>query len=70
VATLPEAQRLGHATALLGDALAQARREGCGTTSLQSSEEGARLYRRLGYRTVGQLELRHRARRLPGAGSG
>jgi ribosomal protein S18 acetylase RimI-like enzyme len=69
VATLPDAQRLGHATALLADALARARREGASTTSLQSSEEGAGLYRRLGYRTVGQLELRHRARHLPGAGS-
>jgi ribosomal protein S18 acetylase RimI-like enzyme len=70
VATLPDAQRLGHATALLGDALAQARRQGASTTTLQASEEGERLYRRLGYRTVGQLELRHRARRLPGAGPG
>jgi ribosomal protein S18 acetylase RimI-like enzyme len=70
VATRPDAQRLGHGTALLGDALAQARRERCSTSSLQSSDAGARLYRRLGYRTVGQLELRHRAQHLPGAGSG
>jgi ribosomal protein S18 acetylase RimI-like enzyme len=60
VATRPDAQRLGHATALLDDAHARAHRDGCKTASLQSSEEGAPLYRRLGYRTVGQLELRHR----------
>jgi ribosomal protein S18 acetylase RimI-like enzyme len=70
VATRPDAQRLGHGAALLGDALAQARRQGCSTSSLQSSDAGARLYRSLGYRTVGQLELRHRARRLAGAGCG
>jgi ribosomal protein S18 acetylase RimI-like enzyme len=69
VATRPDAQRLGHGAALLADALAQARRRGCTTSSLQSSEAGARLYRRLGYRTVGQLELRDRARHLPGARS-
>jgi ribosomal protein S18 acetylase RimI-like enzyme len=70
VATRPDAQRLGHGAALLADALARARRQGCGTSSLQASDAGARLYRRLGYRNVGQLELRHRARRFPGAGSG
>lgn len=58
VATRPDAQRLGHGLALLGDALAQARNRGASTTSLQSSEAGMRLYRSLGYRTVGQLELR------------
>jgi ribosomal protein S18 acetylase RimI-like enzyme len=66
VATRPDAQRLGHGTALLGDALVQARRRGCTTTSLQSSDAGVQLYRRLGYRTVGQLELRHREA-TPGA---
>jgi ribosomal protein S18 acetylase RimI-like enzyme len=60
VATRPDAQRRGHGAALLAHALAQARRRGCTTTSLQSSDAGVRLYRRLGYRTVGQLELRHR----------
>jgi GNAT superfamily N-acetyltransferase len=60
VATRPDAQRLGHGTALLSDVLARARRGGLTSTSLQSSDAGAHLYRRLGYRTVGQLELRHR----------
>jgi ribosomal protein S18 acetylase RimI-like enzyme len=69
VATRPDAQRLGHGAALLGHTLAQVRRRGCSTTSLQSSDAGVRLYRRLGYRAVGQLELRHRARRPPEAGS-
>lgn len=58
VATRPDAQRLGHGGALLADLLAQARNRGASTTSLQSSEAGVRLYRRLGYRTVGHLELR------------
>jgi ribosomal protein S18 acetylase RimI-like enzyme len=70
VATRPDAQRRGHGAALLSDALAQARRQGCSTTSLQSSDAGAHLYRRLGYRTVGQLELRQRAGHRSGAGSG
>jgi GNAT superfamily N-acetyltransferase len=70
VATRPDAQRLGHGTALLGDVLAKARRQGCTTSSLQASDAGARLYRGLGYRTVGQLELRQRAPDRPGAGSG
>jgi ribosomal protein S18 acetylase RimI-like enzyme len=70
VATRPDAQRRGHGAALLADALAQARSQGCGTSSLQSSDAGARLYRRLGYRTVGQLELRQRARHCSVAGSG
>jgi ribosomal protein S18 acetylase RimI-like enzyme len=60
VATRSDAQRLGHGAALLADALAQARLRGCTTTSLQSSDAGLRLYRSLGYRTVGRLELRHR----------
>ena len=50
--------------ALLSDVLAAARNRGVGTTSLQSSEAGARLYRRLGYRAVGALQLRCRASRL------
>jgi ribosomal protein S18 acetylase RimI-like enzyme len=62
VATRPDAQRLGHGLGLLADALAQARARGCRTTSLQSSAAGVRLYERLGYRTVGHLELRRRPR--------
>ncbi len=61
VATRPDAQRLGHGRALVIDALAQARARGADTASLQASEAGARLYRRLGFRTVGELELRRRA---------
>jgi ribosomal protein S18 acetylase RimI-like enzyme len=60
VATRPDAQRLGHGLALLGSALARAYDRGVRTTSLQSSQAGMPLYRRLGYRTVGQLELRQR----------
>jgi ribosomal protein S18 acetylase RimI-like enzyme len=68
VATRPDAQRLGHGAALLSDALAQARLRGCITTSLQSSPAGLRLYRRLGYRMVGQLELLRRAPGRPTSG--
>ena len=64
VATRPDAQRRGHALALLTDMLARARTRGVSTTSLQSSEAGARLYRHLGYRTVATLELRCRPRSL------
>jgi ribosomal protein S18 acetylase RimI-like enzyme len=60
MATRPDAQRLGHGVALLGEALAQAHLRGCRTTSLQSSEAGVHLYRRLGYRTVGHLGLYRR----------
>ncbi len=62
VATRPDAQRRGHARALLSDALTEARVRGARTSSLQSSVAGLPLYRRLGYRTVGALELRRRAR--------
>jgi ribosomal protein S18 acetylase RimI-like enzyme len=60
VATRPGAQRLGHGAALLRHALGQARLSGCTTSSLQSSEAGVSLYRRLGYHTVGHLQLRRR----------
>ncbi len=62
VATRPDVQRRGHGLALLIDMLARARDRGLSTTSLQSSEAGAHLYRRLGYRTVARLELRCRPR--------
>lgn len=61
VATRPDAQRRGYGLALLSDMLARARNRGVSTTSLQSSEAGARLYQRLGYRKVATLELRCRA---------
>jgi ribosomal protein S18 acetylase RimI-like enzyme len=64
VATRPDAQRRGHGLALLSDALASAHLRGASTTSLQASDAGVPLYRKLGYRTVGQLELRRRPRPL------
>jgi ribosomal protein S18 acetylase RimI-like enzyme len=63
VATRQQARRLGQAFTLLSDAIAQAQLGGCRTASLQSSEAGVGLYRRLGFRTVGHLELRRRASR-------
>ena len=61
VATLPEARRAGHAEAVLRRALADAAARGIRTSTLTASEEGRRLYERLGYRVVGELELRRRA---------
>jgi ribosomal protein S18 acetylase RimI-like enzyme len=60
VATLPEAQRAGHAEAVLRHALAAAARRGQRTSTLTASDEGRRLYEKLGYQVVGWVELRRR----------
>ena len=41
-------------------ALADAAARGMRTTTLTASEDGRPLYRRLGYREVGEVELRRR----------
>jgi ribosomal protein S18 acetylase RimI-like enzyme len=60
VATLPTARRAGHAEAVMRRALADAAARGMRTTTLTASEDGRPLYRRLGYREVGEVELRRR----------
>ena len=53
VATLPEARGRGLATALMTQALLDARKRGCTTTSLQATKMGRPVYERLGYRDLG-----------------
>jgi ribosomal protein S18 acetylase RimI-like enzyme len=57
VATRPWARRRGLARNLMLTALAEAQAAGCCTTSLQASAEGEPLYRKLGYRDLGRLDL-------------
>jgi ribosomal protein S18 acetylase RimI-like enzyme len=62
VGTLPEARGRGLATALMRQALLDARDRGCATTSLQATAMGRPVYRRLGYRDLGVLEMWERRR--------
>jgi ribosomal protein S18 acetylase RimI-like enzyme len=62
VATSPAAQGRGLATRLLHLALAEARERGCATATLQATEAGAHLYRRLGFRELGALHMWERRR--------
>jgi GNAT superfamily N-acetyltransferase len=57
VATLKAAQRRGLASALMRQALVDARDRGCGTSSLQATKAGFPVYRRLGYRDAGAIEM-------------
>jgi ribosomal protein S18 acetylase RimI-like enzyme len=64
VATAPEAQRKGIGAELMRSALSGARDRGCQTTSLESTPAGARLYTKLGYRSLGRYQRwEHRATR-------
>jgi GNAT superfamily N-acetyltransferase len=64
VATAAEARGRGLATELLVRALADARRRGRRTTSLQSTAMGRPVYERLGYRDLGTLQMWERRRPL------
>ena len=55
VATRPNSRGRGLASALIGNALADARDRGCTTSSLQSSTIGFPVYSRLGYRDLGPI---------------
>jgi GNAT superfamily N-acetyltransferase len=57
VATLPEARGRGLAGKLLTLALHDARERGCTTTSLQATKLGEPVYRRLGYRSLGAVQM-------------
>ena len=57
VATLPSARGRGLAGALLAQALVDARDRGCTTTSLQATKLGEPVYARLGYRSLGSIEM-------------
>jgi GNAT superfamily N-acetyltransferase len=57
VATIPKARRQGLATHVMQQALTQARKEGCTTTTLQATDVGERLYTNLGYRRLTIMQL-------------
>jgi GNAT superfamily N-acetyltransferase len=57
VATLPQARGRGLAGRLLAFALHDARERGCTTTSLQATKMGEPVYKRLGYRELGPVQM-------------
>jgi GNAT superfamily N-acetyltransferase len=57
VATLPEARGRGLAAGLMGVALEEARERGCDVSTLQASPMGEPVYERMGYETLGRMEL-------------
>jgi len=57
VATHPEARGQGLAGALMRQALRAARERGCATTTLESTKLGRPVYERLGYRSLGTLQM-------------
>lgn len=63
VATVPEARGRGIARALLARALVDARERGCSTTTLVATKLGRPVYDRLGYGSLGTIEMWER--RLP-----
>jgi GNAT superfamily N-acetyltransferase len=62
VGTMPDARGRGVATGLMRQALLEARERGCETTSLQATAMGRPVYRRLGYRELGAIEMWERRR--------
>ena len=63
VATVPEARGRGLAAGLMRRALADGRERGCEVTTLQATKPGRPVYERLGYRSLGAIEMWER--RLP-----
>lgn len=57
VATLAEARGGGLASALMGHALADARERGRTTSTLEATDLGRPLYERLGYRSLGEIQM-------------
>jgi GNAT superfamily N-acetyltransferase len=57
VATLPEARGEGLATALMATALADGRERGCTTSTLEATDLGRPVYERLGYRSLGKIQM-------------
>jgi GNAT superfamily N-acetyltransferase len=62
VATLPPARGRGLASELMRQALRDARDRGCETTSLEASAAGEPIYRTMGYRPLGTLQMWERRR--------
>ena len=57
VATLPHARGKGLASALMGQALADGRERGRTTSTLQATDLGRPVYERLGYRSLGEIQM-------------
>lgn len=57
VATLEAARGRGYAAALMGHALADGRDRGRTTSTLQATDMGRPIYERLGYRSLGEIQL-------------
>src|SRR3954463_1216205 len=57
VATVPKARRKGLATNVMRQALTEAAKVGCTTTTLQATEVGEKLYTNLGYRHICVMQL-------------
>lgn len=57
VATLPHARGRGLAGALMGHALADGRERGRTTSTLQATDLGRPVYERLGYRSLGEIQM-------------
>jgi len=57
VATIPKARRKGLATTVMRQALQEAARQGCTTTTLQATDVGEKLYTNLGYRHLCVMQL-------------
>jgi predicted GNAT family acetyltransferase len=62
VATRPDARGRGLATALMCQAVSDARERGMQTTSLQATQMGRAIYARLGYRDLGAIQMWERRR--------
>lgn len=62
VGTIASARGRGLATGLMRQALVDARERGCRTTSLQATAMGRPVYRALGYRELGVIEMWERRR--------
>jgi GNAT superfamily N-acetyltransferase len=62
VATLPHVRGRGLASGLMRVALREARDDGCATTTLEATALGAPVYRAMGYRTLGTLQMWERRR--------
>jgi ribosomal protein S18 acetylase RimI-like enzyme len=62
VATLSQARGRGLAGELMRQALRDARDRGCETTSLEASAAGEPIYRAMGYRDLGTLQMWERRR--------
>jgi GNAT superfamily N-acetyltransferase len=65
VGTIPEARGRGLAGRLLAHALVEARERGQRTTTLQATAMGYPVYRRLGYRDYGRIQMWERRRPAP-----